>query len=444
MNIVEIIEKKRDSRKLSEEEIRFFVSGVCDQSIPDYQISAFLMAVCINGMTDGEISVLTDAMAKSGDTVDLSYIEGIKVDKHSSGGVGDKTTLAVAPMAAACGLPVAKMSGRGLGFSGGTIDKLEAIPGFRTSLSEDEFTRFIKRDGIALMGQTKNVAPADKKLYALRDVTGTVPSIPLIAASIMSKKLACGSDSIVLDIKCGSGAFMKNIDDAVTLAHKMTAIGESSGRRVYAIVTNMDQPLGRAVGNALEVKEAVDTLKGKGPKDFTELCYIIGSFMLVAGQKANDTVEARKMLEATIESGSALNKFRRFVENQGGNPEITEDYEILPSAAVRRSLLSPCDGIVTAIDGEKAGAAAVSAKAGRLSKTDKIDFGSGFVLLAKMGDSVAKGQPLAEIYAPDEKSAEEAEKRLSEAYMFGDRAEIKPMLLAYTDREGIYFDKNKH
>lgn len=443
MNIVEIIEKKRDRRELSEEEIRFFVGGVCDGSIPDYQISAFLMAVCINGMTDPEISVLTDAMAKSGDSVDLSYIDGIKVDKHSSGGVGDKTTLVVAPMAAACGLPVAKMSGRGLGFSGGTIDKLEAIPGFRTSLSEEEFIRFIKRDKIALMGQTKNVAPADKKLYALRDVTGTVPSIPLIAASIMSKKLACGSDSIVLDVKCGSGAFMKSLDDAVLLAQKMVAIGERNGRRVYGIVTDMNQPLGSAVGNALEVKEAIDTLKGKGPEDFTELCYIIGSFMLTAGAKAKDTREAREMLKASIADGSALEKFRRFVENQGGDPSITENYGILPSAAVKRELLSPCGGVVTAIDGEKTGAAAVIAKAGRLSKTDKIDFGSGFVLLSKIGDRVEKGQPLAEIYAPDEKSADEAEKMLAEAYSFGEKAEIKPMLLAYTDREGTYFDKNE-
>ncbi len=443
MNIVEIIEKKRDKKELTEKEIRFFISGVCGGSIPDYQISAFLMAVCINGMSDSEIAVLTDAMAKSGDSVDLSYIEGIKVDKHSSGGVGDKTTLVVAPMAAACGLPVAKMSGRGLGFSGGTIDKLESIPGFRTSLSEEEFIRFIKRDKIALMGQTKNVAPADKKLYALRDVTGTVPSIPLIAASIMSKKLACGSDSIVLDVKCGSGAFMKSLDDAVLLAQKMVTIGERNGRRVYGIVTNMDQPLGNAVGNALEVKEAVETLKGKGPKDFTELCYIIGSYMLVAGEKAKDTDEARKMLEASVSDGSALEKFRRFVENQGGDPSITENYGLLPSAAVKKVLISPCEGVISYIDGEKTGAAAVSAKAGRLSKTDKIDFGSGFVLLAKIGDMVEKGQPLAEIYAPDEKSAEEAEKRLSEAYSFSEAAEVKPMLLAYTDKEGIYFDKNK-
>lgn len=436
MNIVEIIEKKRDRKELSEEEIRFFADGVCKDSIPDYQISALLMAICINGMSDGEISVLTDAMAKSGDTVDLSYIEGVKVDKHSSGGVGDKTTLAVAPMAAACGLPVAKMSGRGLGFSGGTIDKLESIEGFRTSLSEEEFTEFIKRDKIALMSQTKNVAPADKKLYALRDVTGTVPSLPLIAASIMSKKLACGSDAIVLDVKCGSGAFMKSLEDAKELARKMTAIGEKNGRRVFAAVTNMDQPLGRAVGNALEVREAIDTLKGNGPADFTELCYIIGSLMLVAGEKAESPEKAREMLKTSISNGSALEKFRRFIENQGGNPDITENGFLLPSAEVKKLLYSPRGGVVTAIDGEKVGAAAVGVKAGRLVKTDKIDYGSGFILLAKTGDRVAEGQPLAEIHAPDDRLAEEAGEKLLSAYSFGESAEIKPMLLAYIDKGG--------
>lgn len=436
MNIVEIIEKKRDRKELSEEEIRFFADSVCKDSIPDYQISALLMAICINGMSDGEISVLTDAMAKSGDTVDLSYIEGVKVDKHSSGGVGDKTTLAVAPMAAACGLPVAKMSGRGLGFSGGTIDKLESIEGFRTSLSEEEFTEFIKRDKIALMSQTKNVAPADKKLYALRDVTGTVPSLPLIAASIMSKKLACGSDAIVLDVKCGSGAFMKSLEDAKELARKMTAIGEKNGRRVFAAVTNMDQPLGRAVGNALEVREAIDTLKGNGPADFTELCYIIGSLMLVAGEKAESPEKAREMLKTSISNGSALEKFRRFIENQGGNPDITENGSFLPSAEVKKLLYSPRGGVVTAIDGEKVGAAAVGAKAGRLVKTDKIDYGSGFILLAKTGDRVAEGQPLAEIHAPDDRLAEEAGEKLLSAYSFGESAEIKPMLLAYIDKGG--------
>lgn len=447
VNAVEIIEKKRDKKSLSEEEIRFFVNGVCRGTIPDYQISALLMAIYLNGMGDGEISVLTDAMAKSGDTVDLGYIEGTKVDKHSSGGVGDKATLAVAPMVAACGLSVAKMSGRGLGFSGGTIDKLESIKGFRTTLSEEEFVSFIKRDGIALMGQTKNVAPADKKLYALRDVTGTVESIPLIAASIMSKKLACGSDSIVLDVKCGSGAFMKTLKQALALAEKMERIGRSNGREVTALITNMDQPLGRAVGNALEVKEAIDTLKGSGPEDFTELCTVIGSFMLLAGKKADSLEKARNMLKNAVKDGSALAKFKRFVENQGGDPNVADNTDLLPRSSVIIEMKAPISGIVTAINGEGVGAASLTVKAGRLTKDDTIDHGSGFVLHSKIGDRVEKGQIIAEIHAPNEHSAVLAEKQLLEAYSFGafsDTAEKKPMLLGYVDKEGIHIDKDKH
>lgn len=447
MNIVEIIEKKRDKKPLNKEEISFFVKGVCSGEIPDYQISALLMAIYLNGMNDGEISVLTDAMAKSGDTIDLSYIDGVKVDKHSSGGVGDKVTLAVAPMAAACGLPVAKMSGRGLGFSGGTIDKLESIEGFRTTLTEEEFVRFIKRDGIALMGQTKNVALADKKLYALRDVTGTVASIPLIAASIMSKKLACGSDSIVLDVKCGSGAFMKSFEQALALAEKMEKIGRANGRNVTALITNMDQPLGRAVGNALEVKEAIDTLKGNGPKDFTELCMVIGSFMLLAGEKADTLKNARKMLQNAIDSGSALAKFKRFVENQGGDPNVADSTELLPRAKVITEVKAPLSGIVTALNGEKVGAASLTVKAGRLTKDDKIDYGCGFVLCSKVGSRVVKGETIAQVHAPSEESAKIAEKQLLDAYSFGgesDYIEEKPILLGYVDKEGIHVDKDKH
>lgn len=440
MNIVEIIEKKRDKIELTKEEIGFFVNSVTEGSIPDYQISAFLMAVYLNDMTDTEISFLTEAMADSGDRVDLSYIEGIKVDKHSSGGVGDKATLAVAPMVAACGLPVAKMSGRGLGFSGGTIDKLESIHGFRTALTEEEFVTFIKRDGIALMGQTKNVAPADKKLYALRDVTGTVASIPLIAASIMSKKLACGSDSIVLDVKCGSGAFMKSFERASLLAEKMVKIGQNNGRKVYALITDMDQPLGNAVGNALEVMEAIDTLKGKGPKDFTELCYIIGSFMLVAGNKAENLLQARKLLEKSVAHGTALEKFRKFIENQGGDPNITDNYSLLPHAHTVIEAKAPTSGAVTAINGEKIGTASLTVKAGRLTKEEKIDYSTGIVLLAKKGDKVAEGQPIAKIYAPDEQSAAEAEKQVLSAYSFGESAENKKILLGYIDEEGLHID----
>lgn len=447
MNAVEIIEKKRDKKPLTEEEIRFFVNGVCSGAIPDYQISALLMAVYLNGMEDAEISVLTDAMAKSGDTVDLSYIDGVKVDKHSSGGVGDKVTLAVAPMVAACGLSVAKMSGRGLGFSGGTIDKLESIKGFRTTLTEEEFVRFIKRDGIALMGQTKNVAPADKKLYALRDVTGTVESIPLIAASIMSKKLACGSDSIVLDVKCGTGAFMKTFEQALSLAEKMEKIGRSNGRSVTALITNMDQPLGRAVGNALEIKEAIDTLKGNGPEDFTELCMVIGSFMLVAGEKADTVYNARQMLQNAVDNGSALEKFKRFVENQGGDPSVADNTELLPKANVVIEVKAPLSGIVTDLNGEKVGAASLTVKAGRLTKDDEIDHSCGFVLCSKIGSRVIKGETIAQIYAPSEEAAKIAEKQLLEAYSIGSQFDIpkeKPILLGYVDKEGIHIDKNKH
>ena len=440
MNIVEIIEKKRDKKELSDDEIRFFINSVTDGSIPDYQISALLMAVFINGMSDGEISVLTDAMANSGDKIDLSYINGIKVDKHSSGGVGDKTTLVVAPMAAACGLPVAKMSGRGLGFSGGTIDKLESIPGFRTSLTEDEFVTFIKRDGIAIMGQTKNVAPADKKLYALRDVTGTVESIPLIAASIMSKKLACGSNSIVLDVKCGSGAFMKTFESAVLLADKMERIGRANGRNVYALITDMDQPLGYAVGNGLEVREAIETLKGRGTEDFTELCFIAASFMLVAGERARDLTEARRMLEKSITDGSALEKFRRLTENQGGNPEIIENYSLLPQAHTVSDATSPVKAVVSAVNGEMIGSAALTVKAGRLTKEDKIDYSTGFELFAKTGDSVEEGQVIARICAPDEKTAETAREQVISAYSFDAQAKKEKILLGYIDREGLHID----
>lgn len=440
MNIIGIIEKKRDKKPLTADEIRFFINGSCDGSIPDYQISALLMAVCINGMTDEETAVLTDCMAKSGDSIDLGFIDGVKVDKHSSGGVGDKVTLAAAPMAAACGLTVAKMSGRGLGFSGGTIDKLESIPNFRTSLTEDEFKTFIKRDGIALMSQTKNVAPADKKLYALRDVTGTVPSIPLIASSIMSKKLACGSDAVVLDVKCGSGAFMKTFDMAVKLAVAMESVGRHNGREVTALITNMDQPLGNAVGNALEVIEAAETLKGNGPPDFTELCYITASFMLLAGRKATSLAQAREMLEASVRSGAALKKFRKFIENQGGDPAVADNTDLLPKAKVIYPLFSPESAVITAINGETVGSAALTVKAGRMTKNDMIDHSAGFVLKAKAGDKVNKGDILAEIHASSEALAEAAAEQLLTAYRFGRAYEKKPMLLAYVDKEGIHHD----
>lgn len=441
LDVLKIIEKKRDKAELNDEEISFFVKEAVEGDICDYQISAFLMAVFINGMTDSEISSLTKAMADSGDKLDLSCIDGIKVDKHSSGGVGDKTTLVVAPMVAACGLAVAKMSGRGLGFSGGTIDKLESIPNFRVSLTEEEFTEFVKRDKIALMSQTKNVAPADKKFYAIRDVTATVESIPLIAASIMSKKLACNSDAIVLDVKCGSGAFMKDFDSALELARQMELIGRNNGREVTALITNMEHPLGKAVGNALEVKEAVDVLKGGGDPDFVELCMIIGSFMLMAGKIAGNLTSSRRLLENSIKSGAALEKFRKFISNQGGDPEITEDFSLLPQAKYVCELNSPVSGVISSINGKIVGEASLEVKAGRKHKSDNIDFSSGFVFLKKVGETVVKGEPLIQIHAGGEIDADNAAKQLVKAYSFGEKYEKKPVLLAYVDKGGVHYDK---
>lgn len=439
MNIVEIIAKKRDGFALNAEEIAFFVSGVNNGSIPDYQTSALLMAIYLNGMNDEETALLTDAMAKSGDTMDLSFIDGIKVDKHSSGGVGDKVTLAVAPMVAACGLSVAKMSGRGLGFSGGTIDKLESISGFRTTLSEQEFTQYVKRDGIAIMGQTKNVAPADKKLYALRDVTGTVASLPLIAASIMSKKLACNSDAIVLDVKSGDGAFMKTTEDAVKLAEKMVAIGLRHGKKTVAAVTNMNQPLGFAAGNALEVKEAVDTLKGNGPSDFLELCLVIGGFMLVLGEKAESISQAKQALAKTIENGSAYAKFKQFVANQGGDVSQIENTELLPKAKYVLPVIAPQNGTISAVCGEKIGNACIEVGAGRIEKNDLIDHATGVVVSKKIGDEVKSGDILAYVHANDEAKGKKAVETVMSAYEFGDAVKQK-MLLAYVDKDGVHYE----
>ena len=439
MNILEIIEKKRDGFSLTAEEIGFFVSGVNDGSIPDYQTSALLMAIYLNGMNDEETALLTDAMAKSGDTMDLSFIDGIKVDKHSSGGVGDKVTLVVAPMVAACGLAVAKMSGRGLGFSGGTIDKLESVSGFRTTLSEEEFTRYVKEDGIAIMGQTKNVAPADKKLYALRDVTGTVASLPLIAASIMSKKLACNSDAIVLDVKCGTGAFMKTTEDAVRLAEKMVAIGLHHGKKTVAAVTNMNQPLGFAAGNALEVKEAVETLKGNGPTDLLELCLVIGGFMLVLGKKAENLAEAKAMLAKTIENGSALAKFKQFIINQGGDVNQIENTELLPEAKYIIPVIAPQDGTICAICGEKIGNACIEVGAGRVEKNDVIDHATGVVVCKKIGDMVKAGDVLAYVHANDEIKGKKAVETVISAYGFGE-AENQKMVFAHVDKDGVHYE----
>lgn len=425
MRMTEIITKKRDGRSLSREEIEFFIRGYTQGSIPDYQASALMMAVYFRGMTQEEILFLTMAMAHSGDMLDLSAIRGIKVDKHSTGGVGDKTSLALTPMVAACGIPVAKMSGRGLGHTGGTIDKLESFPGFTTGLSQKQFIENVNRIGIAIMGQTADLAPADKKLYALRDVTGTVDQMSLIASSIMSKKLAAGADAIVLDVKTGSGAFMKREEDAFSLAREMVRIGNDAGRKTVAAVSDMDQPLGYAVGNALEVKEAVDTLKGKGPDDFVELCLVLGSQMLMAGGRAFKEDEARQMLTGVIEDGRALDRLASFVEAQGGNPEAVYNTALLPQASMVEEIRSPEEGYVSHIECDEVGCCCLILGGGRETKESLIDLSVGLVLRAKVGDYVKKGDVLAIMHANDGGRAAMARERFLKAYEFSSRRPVR-------------------
>lgn len=415
----DIIMKKRNGGTLSDEEIEFFVEGYTKGDIPDYQVSALMMAIYFQKMDKKETVALTMAMAKSGDMLDLSSIEGIKADKHSTGGVGDKTSLALIPMVAACGLKIAKMSGRGLGHTGGTIDKLESFPGFVTGLSLDKFQDSVNQLGVALMGQTADLAPADKKLYALRDVTATVDNMSLIASSIMSKKLAAGADCIVLDVKTGSGAFMKKEEDAFALAKEMTDIGNMAGRRTIAVVTNMDQPLGNAVGNALEVKEAIDTLKGSGPKDFVEVCMTLGSQMLIAGKVAENEEIAKKMLQEVIDNGKALEKLADFVQNQGGDKAAVYNTDLLPKAHIVSEVQSEEEGYISSIECDEIGICSLILGGGRETKEDVIDLGVGLVLQKKVGDYVKKGDTLAIMYANDEKKAEQATKRFLAAYHIG-------------------------
>ncbi|MFT3984082.1 MAG: pyrimidine-nucleoside phosphorylase [Lachnospiraceae bacterium] len=416
MLMVDLIKKKRDGHALNKEEINFMIEGYTKGRIPDYQISAMMMAIFFRGMNDEETVQLTMAMMNSGDVLDLSGIEGVKVDKHSTGGVGDKTSLVLTPMVASLGVPVAKMSGRGLGHTGGTIDKLESIHGFHTSITEEQFLKNVNTIKIAIMGQTADLAPADKLLYALRDVTATVDNMSLIASSIMSKKLAAGADAIVLDVKCGSGAFMKTEADAFLLAEKMTAIGSMAGRRIVAVVSDMDQPLGFAVGNALEVKEAIDTLKGRGPEDLLELCLVLGSQMLLCAGVAKKEEEAEALLRETIADGSALKKFAEFVEAQGGTAEEVYNTDKLQRASIVYELLSVQSGYIGKIFSEDVGTASLLLGGGRRSKEDVIDLSVGVLLKKKVGDPILKGETLAVLYANDERKLREAERRLLGAY----------------------------
>ncbi|HHY33626.1 MAG TPA: pyrimidine-nucleoside phosphorylase [Firmicutes bacterium] len=429
MRPYDIILKKRRGEELSREEITFLVDGFTRGDIPDYQMSAWCMAVFFQGMSARETRDLTIAMARSGETVDLSAIRGVKVDKHSTGGVGDKTTLVLAPLVAAAGVPVAKMSGRGLGHTGGTLDKLESIPGFRVDLSKDAFVRNVNSIGVAVVGQTAAVAPADKKLYALRDVTATVDSMPLIASSVCSKKLACGSDAIVFDVKAGSGAFMKSDEDAVALAHLMVEIVEGAGRRAAAVVSDMSQPLGLAVGNALEVREAIDALRGQGPSDLIELCLTLGSLMLVLGGAASDTDRARELLGRLLENGSALAKFAEFVAAQGGDATVCERPEILPRAAHTVPVPSHASGYVSAIDAERVGVAAMILGAGRRVKDEAIDPAAGLVVEKKIGQEVAAGEPLALLHTNNAASIEEASRLVSSAYTISQSPPSPPLLV---------------
>ncbi|MGC7733459.1 pyrimidine-nucleoside phosphorylase [Staphylococcus epidermidis] len=403
MRMIDIIEKKRDGKSLTREEIEFFVNGYTRGEVPDYQASSLAMAIFFQDMNDEERAALTMSMVNSGERIDLSDINGIKVDKHSTGGVGDTTTLVLAPLVAAVGVPVAKMSGRGLGHTGGTIDKLESVKGFNVEISEKDFIKLVNDNQVAVIGQSGNLTPADKKLYALRDVTGTVNSIPLIALSIMSKKIAAGADAIVLDVKTGSGAFMKTLDDAEALAHAMVRIGNNVGRNTMAIISDMSQPLGNAVGNALELKEAIATLKGNGPKDLTELVLTLGSQMVVLAEQAESLDEARQMLVDAIKTGKALNKFKTFLSNQGGDDSIVHSPEKLPSAKYQVEFKAKKDGFITEIIANEIGVASMMLGAGRQTKEDDIDLGVGIVLNKKVGEHVEKGENILTIHTNTKK-----------------------------------------
>ena len=430
MRPYEIITKKRDGLPLSAQEITEFLAAYTKGDIPDYQMAALTMAVFFRGMSAPELAAWCAAMLNSGEVLDLSDIPGVKVDKHSTGGVGDKVSLALAPMAAACGVKVPMISGRGLGHTGGTLDKLESIPGFRVDLGIARYRELVATVGACLIGQTASLAPADKKLYALRDVTATIDCIPLIASSIMSKKLAEGIDALVLDVKVGSGAFMKTLEDARTLARTMVGIGREMGKKVVALLTDMEQPLGRAIGNALEVQEAVDLLKGKAPADLTECTMALTAEMLVLAKVAADRQEAREKLSRCVADGSALRKFAEIAKGQGGDPRFVEDGRVLPRAQSVCEVPSPGEGFVTGIDTEAVGLAAVALGAGRQKVDSVIDPAVGFVLQKKVGDRVQKGETIALMHIDAQPNGAEVEKRLQAAYRFGPKASApRPMVI---------------
>ncbi len=426
MHMPEIIAKKRDGAELSREEIEFVIDGYTRGEIPDYQVSALLMAIVWRGMSRRETSDLTMAMVRSGDTMDLSSISGVKADKHSTGGVGDKTSLALLPMVASCGVRMAKMSGRGLGHTGGTLDKLESFPGFSSALDEQSFLRQVEEVGFAIAGQTANLDPADKKLYALRDVTATVQSIPLIVSSIMSKKLAAGADVIVLDVKCGGGAFMKTLEEAQVLAREMVEIGRMNGRRTVACITDMEEPLGSAVGNALEVKEAIALLRGEFGGEFLELCLTLGACILTESGAAENDAAARERLKAAIADGSALAKLAEFVKAQGGDERAVYDVSLLPRAPVVMPAPSPVSGYVNHIDAEKVGLVSMHLGGGRETKDSVIDLSVGLLLLRKVGDRVEVGESLAVIHAADEAAALRAAEELAGAYSIVPEKPVRP------------------
>ena len=437
MRMYDLIMKKKHGEVLTEQEIQFMIDGYVKGEIPDYQMSAMLMAIWFKGMNDLEITELTKTMAKSGDMIDLSAISGKKVDKHSTGGVGDKTTLIVAPIVAACGGKVAKMSGRGLGHTGGTVDKLEAIPGYRTVLDRKEFFDTVNKCGVSVIGQSGNLAPADKKLYALRDVTATVDSIPLIASSIMSKKLAAGSDCILLDVKTGSGAFMKTLDDSIKLAQTMVAIGEGAGRRTVALITDMDTPLGFGIGNSIEVMESMDVLKGHGPADLTEVSLQLAANMLYLVGKGTPE-ECREMAEKVIADGSAFETFCTMVKAQGGDDAVLRDYDKFAKAPYKAEVLADRDGYIVKMNAEEVGVTSVVLGAGRETKESNIDFSAGLILHKKYGDAVKKGENLVTLYTSKEESLKEAERMYREAVIIGDaQPEKEPLVYARVEKDKV-------